>query len=138
MKKLHEMLESLKASVTKFKEEKTVDVNIIDDESIKNQIVDFTQELNVAKEENESIVNEVAELKGMIITYEETIKAQEEKVAELESEISKTNATPTTEEVEPIADPVVTEETTMEKSAFDTIADMLKGDSAFQFTKDNK
>ena len=75
---------------TKFKEEKTVDVNIIDDESIKNQIVDFTQELNVAKEENESIVNEVTELKGMIITYEETIKAQEEKVAELESEISKT------------------------------------------------
>ena len=138
MKKLHEMLESLKASVTKFKEEKTVDVNIIDDESIKNQIVDFTQELNVAKEENESIVNGVTELKGMIITYEETIKAQEEKVAELESEISKTNATPTTEEVEPIADPVVTEETTMEKSAFDGIADMLKGDSAFQFTKDNK
>ena len=74
----------------------------------------------------------------MIITYEETIKAQEEKVAELESEIRKPNATPTTEEVEPIADPVVTEESTMEKSAFDGLADMLKDDSAFGFTKAKK
>jgi len=134
MEKLKELLAELKNSISIFKEVQPKSVTISDDDSIKNQIVTFAEKLNEQEVENTSMVNEVTELKGLLATYEETISAREEKVTELESEISKANATPTTDEVAPISDPVI-EESSVDKTGFDSAADMFKTDTAFQFKK---
>jgi ATP-dependent Clp endopeptidase proteolytic subunit ClpP len=141
MEEVKNMLLDLKNAVANFvtnteveAKEVTEDVtvNITDDESIKEQIIGFSEKLV----ELDSVHTELDSSKSLIATMEETIASMEVEKADLEAEINKHNATPS--EVEETADPVVATPDSSETNVWgDTANEMIDGDGAFNFTKKN-
>jgi ATP-dependent Clp endopeptidase proteolytic subunit ClpP len=135
-KMLNDLTSSIASFVTTKKEEvvaENVIVNIADDESIKEQIVGFSEKLG----ELENVHTELDSNKSLIATMEETIASMEIEKAELEAEINKHNATPS--EVEKTEDPVVnTPVTNNEENVWGDAANVLTDDAVFNFNKKNK
>ena len=143
MDKLFNMLTELKESVSNFvanntevadDQETTETVSVIDDTAIKNQIVDLTEKIHEQETKWIEVNAELETAQGLMLTMEESIETLEKEKSDLQVEINKANATPTT--AEDTTDPVV-ESTDLpkEKSSFDEVADILGGDSAFKFNK---
>lgn len=138
MEEVKNMFEELKSAIASFVSNTTeenkkddVIVNIADDESIKNQIVGFSEKLA----ELDEIHNELDSAQSLIATMEESIANMEAEKSELEAEINKHNATPS--EIEETADPVVTAPASDKKDDVwgDMASTIVEGDSAFNFTK---
>ena len=143
MDKLFNMLTELKESVSNFVTnntevaddlETTETVSVIDDTAIKNQIVDLTEKIHEQETKWTEVNAELETAQGLMITMEESIETLEKEKSDLQVEINKANATPTT--AEDTSDPVVeSTDNPIEKSSFDEVADILGGDSAFKFNK---
>jgi ATP-dependent Clp endopeptidase proteolytic subunit ClpP len=137
MEEVKNMFEELKSAIASFVNSKTeenkaddVIVNIADDESIKEQIVGFSEKLG----ELENVNTELDASKSLIATMEETIASMEVEKSELEAEINKHNATPS--EIQETADPVVTAPVDTETNVWDEAGrTLIDGDGAFNFTK---
>ena len=131
MKEIIAMLTELKSSVNNFVDNQPKEVKIMDEDNVKEQIVNLSQKIS----ETESVYAELEELKGLVETQAIEITNLGDDNNKLVEEINKTKATPS--QVEATEDPVIeTTDTKDEKTAFDNAADIFKGDSAFQFSKD--
>jgi|TARA_R110000822_G_scaffold3883_5_gene16545 ATP-dependent Clp endopeptidase proteolytic subunit ClpP len=134
MEEVKNMLLELKNVVANFitttKEEvatEDVVVNIVDEDSIKAQIVGFSEKLG----ELEEINTELDASKSLIVTMEETIASMETEKSSLEAEINKHNAKPS--EVESTEDPAVVTPVVSEESVWGDAANVLTDDAVFTF-----
>ena len=136
MEEVKNMFEELKTAIASFvtstKEEivaENVVVNIADDESIKEQIVGFSEKLG----ELNTVYNDLDASKSLIATMEETIATMSDEKSDLEAEINKHNATPS--EVEKTEDPVVTTSKGNDENPWGDAANTITDDSVFNFNK---
>tara|TARA_R110001592_G_scaffold92874_2_gene270209 strand:+ start:2560 stop:3552 length:993 start_codon:yes stop_codon:yes gene_type:complete len=136
MEEVKNMFEELKTAIASFvtstKEEivaENVVVNIADDESIKEQIVGFSEKLG----ELNTVYNDLDASKSLIATMEETIATMSDEKSDLEAEINKHNATPS--EVEKTEDPVVTTSKGNDENPWGDAANIITDDSVFNFNK---
>jgi ATP-dependent Clp endopeptidase proteolytic subunit ClpP len=139
MDKLFNMLSELKETVSNFvtnnpEDNNSEEVSALNDTAIKNQIVDLTEKIHEQEEKWSTVNAELETATGLMITMEENIETLEAEKNSLQTEINKSNATPTT--AEDTSDPVV-ESTDLpkEKSSFEQAADLLGSDSVFRFNK---
>lgn len=132
MEKVIAMLSELKDSIKGFVDTKSngvSEIKILDDENISAQIVEFSEKIS----ELESISEELIEVKGHFSTMEETIATLTDEKQVLETEINKTNATPS--EVENTQDPVIVVKDEKSDAWSDTASHILSSDDAFNFSK---
>jgi hypothetical protein len=127
-----DLTSSVASFVSTKKEEvisENVIVNIADEESIKEQIVGFSEKLA----ELETVHTELDANKSLIATMEEQIASMNIEKSELEAEINKHNATPS--EIEETADPEVVTPQKTENSPWGDMADTITDDAVFNFNK---
>jgi ATP-dependent Clp endopeptidase proteolytic subunit ClpP len=121
-----EILVSLKNKITGFKKEKEEEgVRILDNEAIKDEIVNLSHKVSEANSINEELLDALS----VVATQESEILNLKNELEKSTIEINKLNATPT--KVMPSKDPsVITKNGEVSENGWDIASDFFKNDSA--------
>ena len=122
MDSIVETLTNLTKKITGFKEATPEGVRILDEDSIKNELVNLSQEISNFASVNDELIDTLS----LVATQEEEIKSMAKMLSEKEAEINKMNATPT--KVVSDKDPVISLRTkTKNSSGWDlAVQDLIK------------